>query len=240
MSKNIFNPAADLAAANASFAGNSRTLIENFLDPAFASELAGELQLEQDWNLVFRDNNRHYDLHRTQWQALTAETHQQLRQRIVAVGQLGFQYWYYNIPLFDMVAQGHKVGARSQEFYELLQSPEFIRRMRQVTGEDTIEFADCQATKFNNGSFLSRHDDEVAGKNRRAAYVFGLSPQWRADWGGLLTFPDNNASKGEYFLPQFNCLYLFKVPQPHLVSMVSPLATQERVSLTGWLRSGDA
>jgi len=237
MSEELFNASADLQSAGSRFAQDGRALIPDILHSDFARELAAELLEEEDWNLVFRDNGRHYDLHRTQWQALTEQNHQLLRQRVLAVGRLEFQYWYYNIPLFDMVSQGRTLGPQAQQLYDLLQSDAFIGRMRQVTTVPAIDFADCQATLYKEGSFLSRHDDEVAGKNRHAAFVLGLSSDWRADWGGLLTFPDDESGSGSYFQPGFNNLYLFRVPQPHLVSMVSPLAQQGRLSITGWLRS---
>ena len=240
MSADLLNTAADIKTAGARFAEQGRTLIPDFLAPDFADELAAELLQEPDWNLVFRDNDRHYDLHRSQWQALTGENYRLLRERVVALGQREFQYWYHNIPLFDMVDQGLPLGEQAQQLFTLLQSTDFIDRMRRVTGVERIDFADCQATRFGEGSFLSSHDDEVAGKNRHAAFVLGLSREWRPDWGGLLTFPEADSGTGEYFLPGFNCLYLFRVPQPHLVSMVSPLATGERLSITGWLRSRDA
>lgn len=41
-------------------------------------------------------------------------------------------------------------------------------------------------------AFVTEHDDDVAGKQRLAAYVFGFTPQWRPDWGGVLQFIDSN------------------------------------------------
>jgi len=76
----------------------------------------------------------------------------------------------------------------------------------------------------------------VAGKQRHAAYVYNLTPAWRADWGGLLLFhgDDGNVTRG--LTPSFNALNIFAVPQPHSVSMVTPFAASRRYSVTGWLR----
>jgi Rps23 Pro-64 3,4-dihydroxylase Tpa1-like proline 4-hydroxylase len=109
--------------------------------------------------------------------------------------------------------------------------------MRQFIGVEAVEFADCQATRYSEGCFLTTHDDEVVGKNRYAAYVLGLTQDWQADWGGLLTFPAGETQAGEYFLPGFNSLSIFSVPQPHFVGMVNPMAQRARLSITGWLRS---
>jgi Rps23 Pro-64 3,4-dihydroxylase Tpa1-like proline 4-hydroxylase len=207
------------------------------LNADFACAIADELTKEQDWNLVFRDNGRHYDLHRTQWEALVGETYRLLRERVIAVGRLEFQYWYYNLPLYDMVATGRTLSPALGQLYQLLQSEDFIGRMRELTAVPAVDFADCQATRYTEGSFLTTHDDEVAGKHRHAAYVLGLSRDWCPDWGGLLSFPQHRGKPAQYLLPDFNSLYLFRVPQPHFVSMVSPLAERPRYSITGWLRS---
>ena len=84
---------------------------------------------------------------------------------------------------------------------------------------------------------LTAHDDEIAGKKRHAAYVFGLTPQWKTEWGGLLLFHTADGDVAHGLLPRFNTLNIFKVPQLHSVSMVNEAAAYRRYSITGWLRS---
>ena len=38
------------------------------------------------------------------------------------------------------------------------------------------------------------------------------------------------------FTPLWNSLSLFRVPQPHVVSLVAPWAGSARYSITGWFR----
>jgi Rps23 Pro-64 3,4-dihydroxylase Tpa1-like proline 4-hydroxylase len=108
--------------------------------------------------------------------------------------------------------------------------------MADVIGPSDVAFADAQATRYGPGDFLTAHDDAVEGKHRRAAYVFGLSRDWRAEWGGLLLFHEPEGEVRGY-VPQYNALNLFAVPQPHSVSLVAPFAPRERLSVTGWLRA---
>ena len=102
-----------------------------------------------------------------------------------------------------------------------------------MTGAADIAFADAQATAYAPGDFLTAHDDNVAGKARRAAYVLGLTPGWRTDWGGLLLFHRDSTA----WVPRFNTLNLFGVPQPHSVSQVASFAGNRRYAVTGWLRA---
>jgi Rps23 Pro-64 3,4-dihydroxylase Tpa1-like proline 4-hydroxylase len=109
--------------------------------------------------------------------------------------------------------------------------------LRVVTGAEDIQYADAQATAYSPGDFLTGHDDAVTGKSRRAAYVFGLTPMWRLEWGGLLLFhgSDGNVERG--LVPAFNSLNLFAVPRMHSVSEVTRAAAYRRYSITGWLRA---
>jgi Rps23 Pro-64 3,4-dihydroxylase Tpa1-like proline 4-hydroxylase len=139
--------------------------------------------------------------------------------------------------MYDLVAKGRSIGPYLDKLYRFLESSEFILAMQTITDNKQVNFADYQATKFTAGCFLKTHNDYVAGKNRHAAYVLSLTSDWNPDWGGLLTFPSTDSPLGNYLLPGFNRLYVFSVPQPHSVSMVTELALNPRLSITGWLRS---
>ena len=109
--------------------------------------------------------------------------------------------------------------------------------LRTITGSAEIEYADAQATAYAPGDFLTVHDDAVEGKFRRAAYVFGLTPVWRLEWGGLLLFHGSDGHVDCGWVPTFNTLNLFKVPQLHSVSEVTQAAAYRRYAITGWLRA---
>ena len=64
-----------------------------------------------------------------------------------------------------------------------------------------------------------------------------LTARWRADWGGMLLFLDDEDHVAEGYMPAFNSLNIFKVPQRHAVSIVAPFAGEPRLSITGWLRA---
>ena len=78
-----------------------------------------------------------------------------LFDRVVALGQRGFQYWYYNIPLFDMVEQGHHLGERAQALYTLLQSTDFIDRNAHSTCDKSLYAATvCSAESVSFGRLV--------------------------------------------------------------------------------------
>ena len=126
------------------------------------------------------------------------------------------------------------------EFSRLMQSKPMLDLLRAITGHAGVAFTDGHATAYGPGDFLTGHDDDVAGKNRLAAYVYGLTPHWRLEWGGLLLFHGHMDRTAAGLVPRFNTLDLFAVPQQHSVSQVTASASHRRFAVTGWLRGTGA
>ena len=76
--------------------------------------------------------------------------------------------------------------------------------------------------------------NEEASEQRRYAFVINLSPDWRPDWGGQLQFLDREGLVLHTYLPRWNSLSLFRVPQRHQVTFVTPWAAAPRHAITGW------
>jgi SM-20-related protein len=67
------------------------------------------------------------------------------------------------------------------------------------------------------------------------AYVFSFTKNWKIDWGGLLQFHDDeNCKIIDSYVPAFNALTIFRVPQWHSVSYVTPFAMGPRYAVAGW------
>lgn len=129
-------------------------------------------------------------------------------------------------------------GTIIDEFARFLSRPPALEFFRMLLQDETIAFADAQATAYGPGHLLTAHDDNAAGKNRRAAFVMSLTRDWPADWGGLLTFHNPGKSEAEVLIPSFNGMNFFEVPQLHSVTMVAPFVPRRRYSITGWFRAG--
>ena len=117
-----------------------------------------------------------------------------------------------------------------------LNSQSFLELARHITGNRAIAFADAEATRYRPGHFRSRRDDANA-PGRAAAYALNLTSRWRPDWGGALLFSDRPGHFSGGYLPAFNALSIFSVPQEHLVGPVSPFADADRYAIAGWFRT---
>jgi len=120
-------------------------------------------------------------------------------------------------------------------FQRFINSEPFLNFISGVTGFNDLRFANSQATAFGPGHFLTKHSDEVGRANRKLAYVVSLTKKWDLDWGGVLLFINQDGKVVEGFIPTFNALNLFSVPQNHTVSYIVPFAPEIRYSLTGWI-----
>lgn len=219
------------------FSRTERIHIPNFLRQEHADCLFRHLRARADWRLVFNRNEMLYELDRGAQAALTDEQRTQLDVAVYQCARRNFQFRYETIRVPDGDAERVEQGSLLSEFARFLSSREVLEFFRHVTGGQDMEFADAQATAYGPGHFLTVHDDDVAGKNRRAAYVFNLTPEWRVDWGGLLMFHGPDGHVDHALAPRFNALNIFNVPQPHSVSYVAPFVPYRRYAVTGWLRT---
>lgn len=230
----LINPDLDLEALARTYAAEKRVRIYGLLCEG-AVELHEQLETRQDWlhlistgdGVIELDRKARADMSARRWAEIEAAAHARART--------GFQYRYFGLRVPNEKERG---GAHDllSEFSRLMQSKPMLDLLRAVTGHDGVAFTDGHATAYGPGDFLTGHDDDVAGKNRLAAYVYGLTPNWRLEWGGMLLFhgPMDRTASG--LVPRFNTLDLFTVPQQHSVSEVTASAPHRRYAVTGWLR----
>ncbi|HEV2818226.1 MAG TPA: 2OG-Fe(II) oxygenase family protein [Allosphingosinicella sp.] len=229
------NPDLDVDELARAYAAEGRVRIYGLLAEG-AVELHDHLAGRQDWihlistgeGVLELDPAARARLGAAEWEAITRGAHERARA--------GFQYRYQalRVPDEEEIAEGDDLVCA---FARLMQGAPMLDLLRAVTGAGGLTFTDGQATAYGSGDFLTGHDDDVAGKDRLAAYVFGLTQNWRLEWGGLLLFHGPHDRTATALAPRFNSLDLFRVPQQHSVSEVTFAAPHRRFSVTGWLRS---
>jgi SM-20-related protein len=229
--------ALDVRTAAATYARAGRVQVTDVLEAPCAQRAYECLRNEVPWQLHFNDGDRTYDVPGDQVQLLPEANRVLLLDAIHAKAQTRFQYLFNNFPIYDVHAAGRLHELYIMRVFEHLNSEGFLAFARELTGVTSISLVDAQATLYRGGHFLTCHDDLVTGKGRVAAYVLNFTPQWRADWGGILNFIDDEGDIVEGYTPRFNALNVFKVPQRHAVSYVTPFAQTGRYSISGWFRA---
>jgi hypothetical protein len=231
------NPELDVPALAAIYAANGRVRIGSFLCPDGLPEFYDDLETRDDWWHLMRTRDGVLELDGAAKAAMTGERRAALDAEVLTLVRNQFQYRYEGVRVPDPDAADPNDPLTA--FAELMSSEPMLELLRAITGATALSFTDGQATAYGPGDFLTCHDDDVAGKNRLAAYVYGLTPGWRVDYGGVLLFHEQDGSHIAGHVPRFNTLDLFAVPQLHSVSMVTPAAPHRRYAVTGWLRAGD-
>lgn len=230
------NDTLDTDALARAFRQAGRVQIADFLDPVSAVLLERSLLESDEWMQLVNSGDKVFELSRTARIGFDSDRKARLQAAIDAGARWGFQYRYEALRVSDDDRERAASARPVDIFARFLCSPEVQRFLRIVIGNNSVRFADAQATCYTTGDFLTEHDDDVAEKNRVAAYVYNLTPVWRPEWGGLLLFHQPNGTASA-LIPSFNTLNLFAVPQSHSVSMVTPSAGASRISVTGWLRA---
>jgi hypothetical protein len=230
------NPALDLRSLAERFAVAERLQIADFLTKASAQVLRDDLLACDRWRRVINGGGKVYEIGAAEFEALPLVERERINAAVEAEAAYGFQFRYEVARVRDSVADRQASMSRLVEFARLMSSDAVLAVLQAISGASPLVFADAQATRYRQGDFLTRHDDNVAGKHRKLAYVLSLS-DWQAEWGGLLVFSDDRGDVAGTIVPHFGALSLFAVPQQHSVGFVAPFAPAPRLSITGWIRS---
>ncbi|MBV7257175.1 2OG-Fe(II) oxygenase [Pacificimonas sp. WHA3] len=227
----------DMSALAADFSAKRYIQVPEILD-AHAAKAAQKALWSLPWGLCFNEGEAVHQISPDALQRMPPETQRQMLARVHQGAARGFQFLYNFFPMLEAATRLGK-EAPMAGFFAFINSAPFLKFVRNVTGNDDIQWADAQATLFQPGHFLTWHDDSKSKDRRVAAYVFGFTEDWGSDWGGYLNFFDERRDVTAAFRPKFNVLSLFAVPTPHAVGVVAPFAKGQRFSVTGWLRTDD-
>jgi SM-20-related protein len=223
-------------ACQETLARDGHVQITDILTPQTASVLTEMLKSGTPWARSISVGGKGSELPAEQFDQFPPEQQRQLMEMVWSEARSGFQYMFDRFRFFEHVQNGASVPPIYAALNQWLNAPSTIEQFRRLTGDDEITMVDGQATRYLPGHFLTLHDDRHGVMGRRFAYVLNLTENWRADWGGLLLFHQDNCVSGG-LMPLFNTLNVFRVPQMHSVSVVAPYAGEPRLAITGWMRT---
>ncbi len=231
------NPALDPDELGAAYSRRKRLHVPDLLEPNSARALYQHLARELEWHLTFRSEEKSHEI-TSENQASAPPERDIIAYSYKRAQQGAFQYLYDHYRTSRVIDQPDGSPTLLIRFVNFLNSPDFLAFMRKLTGHEDIAKANALATRYRPGHFLTQHDDQDGEDlKRRAAYVFNLTPGWRPDWGGQLQFIGDDGHVEQAYVPRFNALNVFSVPQHHAVSLVTPFAGGPRLSITGWFRT---
>lgn len=210
----------------------------DILEAASARALHQTLSAAQDWTRsIHIEEGVDYDIPVADLDALSADEREAFERSLADSSSDSLQYMFDTVRVSSEIKAGRAVPEPLQDLHDFINRGDFLDFVARLTGDDRVAFADVMATRYLPEHFLTAHGDENPLERRLYAYVLNLTPHWRADWGGVLMFLDEDGHVAEGYVPAFNALNIFSVPQTHAVSMVSRLARAPRLSVTGWIHA---
>ncbi|MFT4261478.1 MAG: 2OG-Fe(II) oxygenase [Candidatus Woesearchaeota archaeon] len=217
------------------FEKSNYVVIEDFLDEKYAEELYNFLNYEMplDWWYSVSLSDKDQDFMTTR--NLVENKYRIIQERLMAERTFNkgdFSYHFYRT-LNDHIEE---CTCRECEFRKWVVGEEFLKALNKMTGMKFTRYATLFASKYSEGCFLSPHTDESNGD---IGFVLQLTKDWLPQWGGLLTFLNDDCDKiTDVKIPKFNALTLFKLPDQkgkwHYVSHVNQGVKKSRIAITGW------
>lgn len=233
------NPSLDLAAFAERYRSEQFVQIPNFFSDETASYIETVLRQNVAWRLIYIDPDKGVQsLSKAQIQELGAEAMHHIMQGILQRASRNYGYCYNGYQMLMAWRAGDDPGHPLHAVTEFLNAPEFRGLGEAIIGETGLTQTDAQATLFSHGNFLTRHIDDGAQNERRAAYTLSFSRNWQTDWGGLLQLINQKTTDvTSAWIPRFNTLTIFDGRNVHAVSPVSNFAGDGRYSIVGWFRN---
>ena len=229
----MLNPDLNIDRLAEVYGERKRVQIHDFLQEAIAERILATMENEVEWRFALNMEGRDQVFSGAEWRRLAQQERARILMQANENARWNFQYAF---EYYQMRAAYHDKWAPEtylNQVVEFIESEAFCEFGRRITGISEIRSADCQAMRYRPGHFLTQHDDQFI-ETRRAAYVMNFTKTWRPDWGGMLLFLEDTGNVETGYLPAFNVLNIFSVPQRHAVSYVAPSAGFPRLSITGW------
>jgi SM-20-related protein len=228
----MINPDLDLAYWRRTLAERSRVQIPDVLQPSAAEAFAEELSTRIPWHLAERSEGVSRTTPRGAYP--DPETYARMLERGYARAAESYQFAYDSYMLVKAAREGWDPALLVHGLLRFFNTQEYIQFARYLGDDPAITHTTAQCTCYRPGHYLMPHDDQDVAEGRRYAFVINLSRDWHPDWGGQLQFIDGAGTVLETFMPRWNSLSLFRVPQGHQVTLVAPWAARPRYAVTGW------
>lgn len=234
------NDALDTAALAEAYAPNQRIQIRNVLTDPSAKALRAALAEQTPWGMAAQAADgtpRDFRMEELRQPQAAAEAQAVLQQVHEAAARGDYAFRYARYPMVKAYQEKWNPGGLHDILIEYINTQPFLDLVRKVTRRPELVKADGQATLFGPQHFLGRHQDQQLEEGWTIAYVLNMTTvDWHPDWGGYLLFYNDDGDVIDGYLPRFNTLNLFTVPQHHAVGYVPPHAPQGRISISGWFR----
>src|SRR3990167_563140 len=166
------NPALDPQRFAAAYARDRFIQIPDFFEPEAAEAIEDVLRRHMAWRLVFAVPGRGVvQLAQADLTAMGRAGIEAQLKEVMTLATRNIGYCYSGYPMIEAAVQGLDPSHPIHNVTHFLNSPAFLEFGEAVIGYQGLTKVDAQAPLSTKGTFLTRHIDEGARKERRAAYT---------------------------------------------------------------------
>ena len=227
------NPDLDRKALKAAFKKDRRVLLADFLAGDGAEQLFAFIATRLRWGLSFNEGEKAVVYTPDRLAGMTGRRQRDLLQKIFTRAQTGYQYLYKCFPITTDPAVSAVSDEIIHDLLDFLNGDAVLALIREISGVTELAAAEAEVAFFAQQHFAGRHDGGANGGGKRLAFEFGLTRDWRTDWGGYLQFFDEDGDVVAGIPPGFNTLTLFALPQDHNIGMIAPFTDVARLAISG-------
>ena len=234
----MLNPQLDVESLARSFKIDRRLIIENFLRTEVAEQMHSACLDSVPFEIQYVQDGQYKSLSQSEASKYTPDEQRKINAQIMNAARQGEGFLYdgylrSRVKTTQESMLNEKLSFLHEIFAEI-GGKDVLDLISGITGSNELTGAEPQYTRYMPGHFLTRHKDVVDGRDRRFAFVLGLTKGWHPDWGGLLQFYQEDGTPRDAWMPRFNVLSIFDVSHIHAVTYVTPFAAVPRLSMTGW------
>lgn len=234
------NPELDLNALGKAFAKSNRLQVRDFLTSESAEALYDQIVNHTVWDWTFREDDQVRSLAGTEHTKFPVDQQKALWRKAYLRAQDDQQFIYFKFDIDEQRAANPDAENPLFDLPGFLNSEPALSAAKTISGVGDIASATADAVWFSRDQFITSRDNLDDGDQNRLVFFIDLAKDWQADFGGLLQFFDDDMDLAEAFLPRFNSLTIFTVPQRHAMSYVTPFMENFRVGIAGCFKSEGA
>ena len=213
-----------------------RVQIPNFLRPGHAKAAYQELASRSTWDTFFISSGRQYLATAAVKEKYTDAEFDEIFRHLHLSARNGELTCIYDIPTEGTEAARSETGM--SQLLSFLGSIEFSNFLNGIFDRDLGNQIDLQVQCHRSGYFTTYHRGRCPPNSKEgggAIFCYNLTPEWIADWGGMLTFRNTDGASVVSHAPNFNSLDLFSCPYGHWVTPISPFASGPKFVVAGYV-----
>ena len=211
--------------------------VSNFLSAELAEAAYQEMACREGWDCFLLSEGRKYLASAPTNRRFSEVEMGNICERANASAAAGRLSAVYEIEPRKAEAAALSTGGRAIDtILCFLKSLRFLNILREAFRRDVGSHVDLQIQRHQPGHFITYHRGFIPTNpyvSDGVAFFYNLTPEWKPEWGGLLTFRGRNGGETVSLTPVFNSLDLCAHEKGRWFTPIAPFASGPKFVIAG-------